>query len=44
MTGVTSVDPTVFALVKDEKHVIEYCVLNNLEYKIYNVSNGINIL
>lgn len=44
MIGVTSVGPTIFAIVKDEKQIIDYCNSINLEYKIYNTSEGINIL
>ena len=44
MIGVTSVGPTVFALVKDEKPIIEYCNLNHLEHQLYSISNGISIL
>ncbi|MBO5349055.1 MAG: hypothetical protein J6A89_04480 [Clostridia bacterium] len=44
MIGVTSVGPTVFAYIKDETDVIKYCNSNNLEYRIFNISKGIEIL
>lgn len=44
MIGVTSVGPTVYAFTKNEDIVIKYCNSNNLEYRTFNISDGIEIL
>ena len=44
MIGVTSVGPTVYAFTKNENIVTSYCNSNNLEYRTFNISNGIQIL
>ncbi len=44
MVGVTSVGPTMFVITKDEARIVDYCNSINLEYKIYNISDGIKII